>query len=88
MELTIRCDVDSIDTSTLDPGWKATHRVFSPCDMVGEQVEFQHLGWALAYLNEFLQGEEELIGAAVDVYQELKHQGKFERGLMFWMDAE
>lgn len=78
MEYTIRCDVESVDTSTLTPEFKSENCVYPracvPRDQykgnrLNYETECNQVGWALADLNPCLRSKRGLIQRAVDSWR-------------------
>lgn len=78
MEYTIRCDVESIDVSTLTQEFKTENCVYPRACCPKEQYKGNRLhyesecntvGWALAQLNPCLRGKRGLIQRAVDSWR-------------------
>lgn len=78
MEYTIRCDVESVSTDTLDPVFKTENCVYpravGPKDQYrgnryNYETECNNVGWSLAELNPCLRGKRGLIQRAVDSWR-------------------
>lgn len=78
MEYTIRCDVESVDTNSLNQEFKSENCVYPracvPRDQYkGNRLNYEsdcnQVGWALAELNPCLRGKRGLIQRAVDSWR-------------------
>ena len=78
MEYTIRCDVESVNTESLDPNFKTENCVYPRAcgdksqykgNRLNYETECNNVGWSLAHLNTCLRGKRGLIQRAVDSWR-------------------